>query len=151
MLRVLDPQSGSVDRIDGTGPLVGLSGDRAIVYAACHGFPCRVEAIQLRTGRRTTVVDGAGLAALGGPDDSLLAYETPSGSLATLDLRTGVISEVPGSQGLPVRRGSGATSGATVPPGAVLVAPAGHLGSPGSSRILDILTGTLRPLPEAAP
>lgn len=151
-IRVLDPGSGRVDRVDGTGPLLGVSGDRLVAYGACYGFPCPIDGIDLRTGRRTRLVDAAGPAALAGAGGRQLVHETAPGSLAVLDLETLRRTTVAGAgEGLPVRRGSGATSGADVPAGNLLLAPAGHLASPASARRLNVAAGGVDPIVETRP
>jgi hypothetical protein len=151
-LQILEPQTGRVDRIDGTGPLVGVSGDRAIAYMPCTGFPCPVEGIELRTGRRTTLLDDAGPAALGGPGGRTLVHQIDPGSLEAIDLETLRRSPVAtGVLGAPVRGGSMATSGADIPDGWVLLAPAGHLTDPAAARRLDVATGGVGQLEEVQP
>lgn len=136
--RVVDPATGGVDAFEGTGPLVGVHGDRAIVHAACAGLPCPIEAVDLRTGIRTVLVPAAGLAALDGSADGALVFEAADGSLAVLDLGSGRRSEVRADRGLlPLRRTSAATSGADTPGGAVLVAVGGRVGQPSAARHLD--------------
>jgi hypothetical protein len=151
-LRILEPRTGRVDRVDGTGPLIGVSGDRAIAYAPCNGFPCRVEGIELRTGRRTTLLDDAGPAALGGPAGGTLVHQAGREVLEVVDLGTLRRSPVaPGGPGAPVRGGSTATSGADIPNGWVLLAPAGHLTEPAAARRLDVATGGVGQLEEVQP
>ena len=151
-LRVLEPRSGRVDRVDGTGLLIGVSGDRAIAYAPCNGFPCRVEGIDLSTGRRMTLLAAAGPAALGGPGSRTLVHEAGNGSLEILELDTLRRSPAAvGTPGAPVRAGSTATSGADVPDGWVLLAPAGHLTDPAAARRLDVATNGVGQLWEVQP
>ncbi len=150
--RVVDPATGVVDAFEGTGPLVGVDGDRAVVHAACAGLPCPIEAVDLRTGLRTVLVQAAGLAALDGGTGGVLVFETPDGSLAVLDLGSGRRSEVRAARGLaPVRRTSATTSGAETPRGAVLVAADGRVGLPSAARRLDPSRQSLVSLGEVIP
>ncbi len=136
--RVVDPATGGVDAFEGTGPLVGVHGDRAVVHAACAGLPCPIEAVDLRTGVRTVLVQAAGQAALDGSAGGALVFEAADGSLAVLDLGSGRRSEVRSDDGLkPVRRTSATTSGAETPRGAVLVAVGGRVERPSAARHLD--------------
>ncbi len=136
--RVVDPATGRVEAFEGTGPLLGVHGDRAVVRAACAGLPCPVEAVDLRTGRQSVLVDAAGLAALDGSGAGSLVYEAAGGSLVVLDLGSGRRSAVSADRGLlPVRRTSAATSGADTPGGAVLIAAGGHVRQPSAARHLD--------------
>ena len=151
-VRVLEPRTGHVDRVDDTGPLLGVIGDRLVAYDACTGFPCPIDGIDLVTGRRARLVDAAGPAALGGAGGRQLVLETAPGSLAVLDLDTSRRRNVQGTgRGLPVRRGSGAMSGADIPAGDVLLAPGGHVTNPASARRLDVATGGVDQLRETRP
>lgn len=150
-VRLLDPASGRIAQADGTGRAIGTNGDQLIAYAPCHGYPCRIESIDLGSGRRTTLADAAGTASLGGPDDRMLVFETAPGLLATLDLQTLELDRLSGEGRVPVGRGSWATSGASVRLGAVLLAPDGHLVDPGDARQLDPSTLDRRPLAEVEP
>lgn len=137
--RVVEPATGRVEAFEGTGPLLGVHGDRAVVRAACAGLPCPVEAVDLRTGRRSVLVDISGPAALDGSNAGALVFETADGSLAVLDLGTGRRSAVGAELGLlPVRRTSAATSGADTPDGSVLIAVGGRVGQPSAARHLDL-------------
>ena len=151
-VRVFDPRSGRVDRVEGTGPLLGVIDDRAIAYAPCGGFPCRVEGIDLRTGQRAVVLEDAGPAALGGPGGRALVHQTGRRALELLDLATLRRSPVaPGAQGAPVRGGSRATSGADIPDGWVLLAPAAHITDPAPAPRHDVATGGVGQLVEVQP
>lgn len=150
--RVVDIASGRVDAFGDTGPLVGVHGNRAVVHGACAGLPCPLEAVDLRTGRRTVLVEDAGLASVDGAGTGRLVFETADGSLAVLDLGSGRRSAVRmDGRLLPVRRSSAATSGAETPDGAVLVAPDGRIGQPSAARYLDPATLTARSLGEVVP
>ena len=103
-VRVLDPVTGRTARFDGTGPLLGARGDVAVALGACAGLPCTIETVDLRTGRHSSLVEGAGLATMTG---DVLAFEATDGSLATLDLANGHRQTVAAADGLlPVRRTS---------------------------------------------
>jgi hypothetical protein len=139
--RVIDPTTGHVDAFEGTGPLVGVHGDRALVHGACAGLPCPIEAVDLRTGRRSVLVEEAGLASVDGSGAGSLVFETAAGQLAVLDLGSGSRTPVTADAGLlPVRQTSAATSGAETPGGAVLVAPRGRVGQPSAAQHVDPAT-----------
>jgi hypothetical protein len=151
-IRVLDPGTGQVARIDGAGSLLGLEGGRAIAYAACPGLPCAVESIDIGSGRRTTLVADAGPAALAVAARPALVHERSDGRLETVDLvtlrRTLLAGHGPGS---PVRVGSMATGGADVPAGRVLVAPGGGFADPAALRVVDTGARTVAPAREVRP
>ena len=147
-VRVLDPWTGRIERVDGSGQVIGIAAGQVVAYAACPSLPCPIEAIDLASGRRTTLASGWGFAALGGPRGRTLAFEDARG-LAALDVVTGRPVTLPaGVPSLPVRGGSTATSGAELPAGWLLLAPAGHLGDPAAARGLDPASGTTHDLPE---
>ncbi len=150
--RVLDPSTGRVDAFEGTGPLVGVHEDRAVVHGACAGLPCPIEAVDLRTGRRAVLVEEAGMASVDGSGSGSLVFEAAAGRLTVLDLGTGRRSTVVADGGLmPLRRTSAATSGAETPGGAVLVAPRGRVGQPSAARHLDPSTHAALNLGEVLP
>lgn len=147
--RVLEPRTGAVSLIAGIGPLLGIDRGRVIAWAECPGLPCPIQAIDLRTGRRATVVDGAGAAVLATGDGRALVHERPDGRLELLDLETlrrTVLASPDGSA--PVRDGSAAAGGADLPPGGVLLAPAGEVGDPAALRAVDVETGRVSRLGE---
>jgi hypothetical protein len=80
-LRVLDPADGAVESLVGldVGPLVGLVGDRAIVYRPCLGLPCPIAAIDIPSGRQTTIATSARIATIVFDGKPLLAHETSDG------------------------------------------------------------------------
>lgn len=136
--RVLDPASSRVDTVEGTGPALGLAGGRVVAYAPCHGLPCPILGIDPANGRDTTLVNAAGLAAMGGAGGGMLLYEVPDHGLAVLDLGSGRHGTPFDAEGwLPIRRGSGATSGADTAPGALVLAPGGRIGRADATRTLD--------------
>lgn len=61
------------------GELIGLAGDRLLVYAACGGLPCPVVRLD-RGGRTATLVPAAGSARLvdGGTGGPVVAFEDPA-------------------------------------------------------------------------
>jgi hypothetical protein len=148
-VRVLDPATGVTARFEGTGPLLGVRGDVGVVLGTCTGLPCPIETVALRTGRRTTLVEGAGAAAMG---DGVLVFEAPDGSVAALDTVNGRRGDVTVDRGLlPVRRTSSSTSGAETPAGSLLLSPGGRLDHPSDGRRLDPATRTVDLLEEVAP
>jgi hypothetical protein len=151
-IRVLDPGTGHVARIDDTGPLLGLVRGRAIAYAVCPGLPCPVESIDIASGRRTTLIADAGPAALAGAARPVVVHERSDGRLETVDLVSlrRVLLARPGP-GSPIRTGSMATGGADIPVGWVLVAPDGRFADPGMARVVDPDSGTVAPVAEARP
>ena len=150
--RVIDPSTGRVDAFEGTGPLVGIHEDRAVVHGACAGLPCPIEAVDLRTGRRTVLEEEAGLASLTGSGAGSLVFETAAGELTVVDLGSGRRSRVNAAGGLmPMRRTSAATSGAETPGGAVLIAPRGRVAQPSAARHLDPATHAAISLGEVFP
>jgi hypothetical protein len=52
-VRVVDPASGAVVRVDGTGEAVALSASELVTRSACDGLPCPLDAVDLGTGART--------------------------------------------------------------------------------------------------
>jgi hypothetical protein len=150
--RLLEPDSGFVAAFSGTGPLVGVHGNTAVVLGACSGLPCPLEAVDTRTGHRDILVADAGLAAMSANADGTLVFESGDGSLASLDLDTGRTTALLADTGLlPMRRTSSATSGADTPAGSVLLAPAGRVGQASSARSLDLRTNRTTDLKEVLP
>ena len=147
--RVLDPGTGRTSTFDGTGPLLGVQGNIGVAIGACAGFPCPIEAIDLRTGRHSLLIGAAGSAAMG---DGVLVFEAADSSVAALDIPSGRTRSVTADHGLlPVRRTSAATSGAETPASFVLLAPGGRLDRPSDGRRLDPATPTIDRLEEVAP
>lgn len=148
-VRVFDPATGRSTGFEGSGPIIGVLDDIGVTLGVCTGLPCPLETVDLRTGRRAALVDGAGLAAMG---DGVLLFEAADGSVAALDLGSGRRRALAVEHGLlPVRRTSAATSGAETPAGSLLLAPDGHLDRPSDGRHLDPATGTIARLGEVAP
>jgi hypothetical protein len=147
--RVLDPVTGRTATFDGTGPLLGVAGDLGVALGACTGLPCPIEAVDLRTGRHSVLVDGTGPAAMA---DGVLVFEAADGSLVGMDVARGHSVHVAANRGLlPVRRTSSATSGADTPRGDVLLAPSGRLDRPSDGRLVDAAALTVDRLEEVVP
>jgi hypothetical protein len=140
-VRVLDPATGRVGRVDHTGPALGVTGGRLVVRAVCPGQPCPIEAVDLGTVRRSTLVEAAGAAALGGMTGGDLVYEVPGGRVATLEVATGRRTGPLDAGGVPLRGGSTATAGAAAPAGQVPLAPGGRP-APATVRGFDPALGT---------
>ena len=150
-VRLLDPSTGRVETVAGTGALIGVAAGRVIAYDTCTGLPCPILAVDIASGRRTTLADAWGSAALGGDQGRTLAYESDRG-LAALDAGTGAPIAVPDAgDSSPVFGGSAATSGVELPAGSLLLAPRGHLGRVAPGRRLDLTTDTIVRLPEIQP
>jgi hypothetical protein len=135
--RILDRRTGHVDRVDRSGPVIGVAGGRVVAWSVCPGLPCSIDAIDPNTGQRRHLVDGDGPAALG---SGVLVAVTRSG-LRLVDVRTGATHATPVADGLPIRGGSKAASGADLGAGEVLLAPDGRLALPAATR-LDPVTGS---------
>jgi len=148
-VRVLDPATGAVDRFRGTGQGLGVTGGSVVVRAACPGLPCPVEAIDLATGRRTTLAEQAGAAVLGGPAGTDLVFEAAGDRVAVLGVATGRRVAAQEAGGVPLRAGSTATAGADAPPGRVALAPRGRPG-PTTIRAFDPVGGSSAELMEAS-
>lgn len=153
--RVLDASTGLVASVEGTGPAVGLAGDRLIAFDACRGLPCPIVAVDLVGGARSRVADAGGPAALGGAGDGVLVYAARDGSLATLSLGPDARDTAhvgPAPAGLnPVRRGSASTGGLELPAGSVLLAPGGRFTGPPAAARIDPDAGIVTRLPEVLP
>jgi hypothetical protein len=81
--RLLDPVSGAVTLVDAPdlGEIVGLTGDRLVVYEACRGLPCPILAVTISSKARATLADAAGLAVLAddGAGPRLVHEDWPAG------------------------------------------------------------------------
>ena len=148
-IRVLDPVGGVVDQFRGTGPALGVTGGSVVVRAACPGLPCPVEAIDIASGRRTTLSEDAGAAVLGGPTGTDLVFETAGDRVAVLEVATSRRVTAREAGGVPLRAGSTATAGAEAPPGRVALAPRGR---PAATTIhsFDPISGSSAQLTEAS-
>lgn len=139
-VRVLDPATGRVARVGGTGLPVGLAGNVLVGRAACEGLPCIIEAIDLGTGERRPLTETSGGASLLGPEGGLLVHETDDG-LEAVDVATGTRRRVEAAPGLGILEDSSTTrSGASGPPGGAVLAPAGRPAGPRSLRVIDPAT-----------
>ena len=148
-VRVLDPSTGTVDHVRGTGPALGVTGGSLVVRAACPGLPCPVDAIDLATGRRVTLVEQAGLAVLGGPAGADLVFEAAGDRVAVVGIASGRRVADREAGGVPLRAGSTATAGAEAPPGRVALAPRGRP-APTTIRAFDPISGSSAELTEAS-
>jgi hypothetical protein len=146
-VRVLDPGTGEVATIRGTGPALGVRGDSLIVRAPCPGQPCPVEAVGLATGARTVLMRDAQAAVLGGPGDDRVVATTPAGRVVVVDVASGRRASPAGLTGQPLRRGSTATAGVETPPGAVGIATRARPDG-ASTRVLDPVTAASTSLKE---
>ena len=128
--RIVDPGTGDRHVVDDVGPLVGLTGDRLVVHAACGGLPCPIDEIDLATGRRTTLEASAGLATLADAARGRLVAESLDGRHLTVrDLRSGDVSELadlPAGYGLQLSP-SRAGAGIAMPDGWVALVPDGRV------------------------
>jgi hypothetical protein len=149
--RIVDPASGQVDAVDATGPALGVVDGGLLAYSDCPGYPCPALEVDPATGRREVVEPAAGPAAVAGIDDATLVIDDGD-ALVILDVRGRGRRLVGGAAGLtPVRGGSGASSGADLPPGWVLLAAGGRLGDPSTARALDARASAAHPLTEVRP
>lgn len=148
-VRVLDPATGAVALRRGTGPGLGVTGGSLVVRAACPGLPCQIEAVDLATGRRSTLAEQAGAALLGGPSGSELIFEDGADRVAVLEVATGRRVAARDIGGVPLPAGSTATAGAEAPPGRVVLAPRGRP-APTTMRAFDPLGGSSEGLAEAS-
>ena len=125
-VRVLEPATGLVARMTGSGPALGVTGRRLVVREACAGWPCPVTAVDLGTGRRETLVRDAWAAMLGGPLDGEVVYEASGGRVGAVEVATGRRTGLIEAGGVPLRRGSTAKGGAESARGTVALAPDGR-------------------------
>jgi hypothetical protein len=148
-VRVLDPATGLVELVRGTGPALGATGGSVVVRAACPGLPCPIESADLATGLRTILAEDAGAAVLGGPTGTDLVYEVAGDRVAVLGVATGRRTAAREAGGVPLSVGSTATAGAETPPGRLALAPRGRPG-PAMTRAFDPVGGTSDELAEAS-
>jgi hypothetical protein len=148
-VRILEPATGRVSRVEGTGPAIGVAGSRLVVRSACPGLPCPVEAVDVTSGRHETLVDAAGEAVLGGPEGADVVYERTDGNVGTVNAITGRPGIAPDTRSAPVRIGSTATAGLDAPRGLVAVAP-GRRPGPGPLYALDPATGRVQVVREVS-
>ena len=117
---MVDPGTGAIATVDGTGPAAGLADGRLIAFEPCDGLPCGVDAVDLGSGAATR---------LGKADGPVLAAPDARGLIVLAD-----------KGGLGVAIGSTADSGAEAPSGLVAVAPGGLVENPSAVRFLDPAT-----------
>jgi len=136
--RVLDPATGAVATVNGTGPAAGLVGGRLVAFAPCDGLPCAVNAIDLASGTATPLdeADGPVVAA---PDTAGVVVLADDGGLGVVRIGPGAADlHVPSADGLvPVVASSTASSGIEAPRGHIAVAPGGRVSDPSLVRFLD--------------
>lgn len=138
--RVLDPATGGVATVAGTGPAVGVTGRALVAFGACLGLPCPLEAHDLDSGA-VTVLDEASGPALVAPLDRGSVVLADDAGIGVQPLGSTVDAEVPGTAGLaPVTATSTDTSGIDVPVGLVAVAPAGRVEAASDVHLLDPAT-----------
>jgi hypothetical protein len=133
--RVYDPAGGPIRSVVETdlGEVVGLAGDDLAIYGACRGWPCPVFAVNVETGRRRVVADGAAVAILAATSDGPRVVHEVLGeagvSLLAVSLdgsTTTDLGRVPDGHRLHATR-SAAESATGVPTGWVLVGPDGRI------------------------
>jgi hypothetical protein len=136
--RVLDPGTGAVATVNGTGPAAGLAGGRLVAFAPCDGLPCVVNAVDLASGAASPLdeADGPVVAA---PDGAGVVVLADDGGLGVVRLGSGAADlRVPSTDGLaPVVASSTAISGIEAPHGQVAVAPGGRVSDPSVVQFLD--------------
>ncbi|MFN8630707.1 MAG: hypothetical protein U0838_10420 [Chloroflexota bacterium] len=54
-VRVVEPRSGTVASVNGTGEAIALGAGGLLTRAACDGLPCPIEVVDLATGARTSL------------------------------------------------------------------------------------------------
>lgn len=142
--RVVDPASGQVAAVGGTGPAAGVVGGRLIALEACGGLPCPLDAFDLASGDRERLRDAGGLAVVA-PDPPGAIVLAGEDGLEVLRLGARAAA-VPGTAGLvPLLAASTAVSGAEAPRGRVALAPDGLVTDPAAIRFLD--PAALQPVP----
>lgn len=159
--RILSPRGAPTVTLDAPdlGGLVAVDGDHVVSYAACRGLPCPIVSIDLGTGGRRTLADGAGTALLvSTPAGARLVVETPSAAghrlrAVALDsdqvLDLGPIPDDLRLLSSPTR----AEAATRLPAGWVLLALDGRLppdGRSGQPQLRHIPDGSTVPLDEAA-
>jgi hypothetical protein len=133
--RFLAPVGGATVTLDDPdlGALIGFEGDRVVTYGACRGLPCRVESTDLATGEhRLMEAFGGPALVLATSDGARLVHETWAGddrrlrSVALDGDAASDLGSVPDGLGL---HGPAVDPGSAMrlPPGWLLLAPAGRL------------------------
>lgn len=149
--RVLDPATGRVARVDGTGPALGVSETALISLAPCAGFPCAIVATDLAGGRSTVLVDRANRAGLAGDQGGLLLHEDAAGTLRGVDLSSGDHFFISGGGLAPLDLGSLATGGVEAREGLVALEPGGRVRNGRGVRLFDPASRSLVTAEEVAP
>ncbi len=136
--RVVDPRTGGAVMATGTGPAIGVAGQRLVVLGVCHGVPCGVDAVDLESGVITALGETDGTAVVTPEGAGSVVFAAPDG-IGILRLGGhGQGDGVPESIGLaPLVSTSTAESGAEAPEGLVAVAPGGRVSDPRAIRFLD--------------
>jgi hypothetical protein len=154
--RIVDPATRGVRQVADVGPLVGLSGDSLVVHEACGGLPCPIDAIDLVTGRRTTLQASAGPAMLADPARDRLVAESADGTRLTTSGLGGdgptELAHVPQGYGLQLTA-SRSGAGLAMPDGWVALVPGGRVPldvSGGQVRFVDPASGREASLEEVS-
>ncbi len=100
LTRVFDLRRGLVPvaRLEGDqGPLIALTRDAALTWAACFGFPCAVQSWNLATGEQTTVIARAESAAVSANGRFLVAVtDSARNGFVRMDIATGDVKGLRG-------------------------------------------------------
>ena len=142
--RVLNPSSGAVASVNGTGPAAGLAGGRLVALEPCDGLPCAVDSVDLASGTATRLGEANGPVLAVSDVPGVVVFAEGGGLGEVRDGLTRSDLEVPDSAGLaPVTRSSISSSGVEAPTDRIAVAPGGIVTDPSSVRFLDPATGAL--------
>ena len=142
--RVLDPSSGAVASVNGTGPAAGLAGGRLIALEPCDGLPCAVDSVDLAAGTAMRLGEADGPVLATSSTSGVVVLAVGSGLSMVRVSPEGSDLEVPDGAGLaPVTRSSTSDSGVEAPAGRIAVAPGGTVTDPASVRFLDPATAAL--------
>jgi hypothetical protein len=136
--RVADPRTGQVATTAGTGPGIGLAGQRLVALAACRGLPCEIDSVDIESGVVFGLGETDGTVVVAPDAQGAVVFAAPRGIGILRPGAEGHGTEVSGSAGLaPIAATSIADSGAEAPGGLVAVAPGGRVSDPGAIRFLD--------------
>jgi hypothetical protein len=144
--RIFDPAVGSLQTIAETdlGEVVGLTSDELATYGACTGWPCPIFTINLETGRRRVIADGAAVAVLAVTSDGPRVVHEVLGesgvSLLAVSLDGAVVTDlgrVPDGHRLHAAAGH-AGSATEIPAGWVLVGPDGRIPDSGPTAQIQL-------------
>ncbi len=147
-VRVLDPASGAVTLVREVGAGLGTAAGSLVARAACAGLPCPIVAVDLASGRRTTLVVEAFAAAVGGRAGDRLVVEAAGSQVVVMGLAGAGLATMT-EPGMPLARGSTATAGAEGLPGTIPFVPRNWPGGTGI-RLLDLDGPSAHPHPGAA-